>query len=155
VNQALTSPSGYFRISYPFPSPRKSQAGVSIEICGPQESLSASKDQSLLLVLLLSSAAPELMSATVAAADEATEVARVFGTDSSTLPCTCNENNINRNRSENALHAATIIFAITRRQEANQNSKQTTSERASWGQTMRSRARPKSRAQGPERADDW
>lgn len=127
VNQALTSPSGYFRSSYPFPSPTKSQAGVSIEICGPQESLSASKDRSLLLVLLLSSsAAPELMSATVAAADEATEAARVFSTDSSTLPCTCNEKNINRNRSENALHAATIIFAITRRQEANQNSKQTT-----------------------------
>ncbi len=80
VNQALTSPSGYFRSSYPFPSPRESQAGVSIGICGPQESLSASKDRSLLLVLLLSSAAPELMSATVAAADEATEVARVFST---------------------------------------------------------------------------
>ncbi len=82
MNQALTSPSGYFRSSYPFPSPRKSQAGVSIGICGPQEALSASKDRSLLLVLLLSSATPELMSATVAAADEATEVARVFSTDS-------------------------------------------------------------------------
>jgi hypothetical protein len=99
----LTCPSGYFRSSYPFPFPTTSQAGVSIEICGPQESsllFVDSKGRSRILV------SPP----TVPADDEAEATKR--SNDSSSLPCTSSEiaaTNSGTNTNADALNISKII----------------------------------------------
>jgi hypothetical protein len=99
----LTCPSGYFRSSYPFPFPTTSQAGVSIEICGPQESSLLFLDSKARSRILVSPP-------TVPGDDEAEATKR--SNDSSSLPCTSSEiaaTKSSTNTNADALNISKII----------------------------------------------
>jgi hypothetical protein len=113
----LTCPPGYFRSSYPFPFPTTSQAGVSIEICGPQEPSLLFLDSKARSRILVSPP-------TVPADDEAEATKR--SNDSSSLPCTSSEiaaTNSGTNTNADALNIlkiSAICFVPRDKQELQQ-----------------------------------